>query len=508
MLNNADLSLLKRKNISVELFEKQLDRFKKGFPHINLIKAATTGNGIMLVSESDKEHFIGIHERNNNKKITKFVPASGAASRMFKSLYEFKELYDGNNEGYANFMKSSGLNSVLGLIMKIRKFAFYDDLAEILKNKGKDIDEMIACMDYAGIIDTIIGEEGLNYGNLPKALIQFHKYANDSRTALEEHLVEGVLYCKDRQGKVNLHFTVSPNHKQLFLTTVSKILSKYEKQYNVGFNIDYSVQKESTDTIAVDMDNKPYRDKEGNLLFRPGGHGALIENLNEIDSDIVFIKNIDNVVIDSLKAVTVEYKKILSGILQHYQQKIFKYLEILQHDTQPNIIKEISEFIEKDLCVLPGNRELNTDYLTEKLNRPIRVCGMVRNQGEPGGGPFWCKNNDGTVSLQIVESSQINKENKLQSDILQNSTHFNPVDIVCSIKKYNGEKFDLSDFVDNDTGFISEKSYNGDKIKAQELPGLWNGAMSNWNTIFVEVPLITFNPVKTIDDLLRKEHCI
>lgn len=506
MLNKNDLALLKSKNITVDELNKQLDNFKKGFPFIILKSAATPDNGILQIDEANKERFINHYDRNLDLRITKFVPASGAASRMFKALYEFKELYEGNNQGYADFMKTSGLNSILELTMKIERFAFFDELEALLKKAGKSANQMIVYMDYAGLIDAIVGKDGLNYGKLPKALIKFHKYGNIARTSLEEHLVEGALYCKNRQNKVSLHFTISQEHRSLVEAKIKEVLKQYETQYNVSYNIEYSVQKPSTDTIAADTSNNAYRDSDGNLLFRPGGHGALIENLNEIDSDIIFIKNIDNVVIDALKPTTVEYKKLIAGVLLHYQQQIFDYINKLNSQPDKETIDEASEFIEKKLFVKAGNRNIDIEYLLEKLNRPLRVCGMVKNEGEPGGGPFWCHNADGTISLQIVESSQVDKNNAEQMQILQNATHFNPVDLVCSLKDHKGNKFDLANYIDHNTGFISSKSHNGETIKALELPGLWNGAMANWNTIFVEVPIITFNPVKTIDDLLRKEH--
>ncbi len=508
MFNKSDLKFLKNKSILLKTVEKQIFNFKNGFPYIQISKAATINNGILEINNTDKVKFIDFYENNLPKDIVKFVPASGAASRMFNSLYAFNKLYQGDDSGYIDFMKSSGLNSVMKLMMKIEKFAFYNDLNELLQQKGKDIKKMIDYMDYAGVIDAILDESGLNYGQLPKGLLKFHNYFGGySRTAVEEHLVEGVLYCKDNKGKSKIHLTVSPEHKVFFQNKIKEVIKQYEKQFKIDLKISYSIQKPSTDTIAVDIENNPFRNNDGTLLFRPGGHGALIENLNDINADIIFIKNIDNVVPDNLKTETIVYKKIIAGVLLYYQQKIFNYLKELENNQiTDNLINEIKLFLEKDLCVLPETREVSISYLKEKLNRPLRVCGMVKNEGEPGGGPFWCINSDKTVSLQIVESSQIDINNKAQLEILKNATHFNPVDIVCAIKDYKGKKFDLKKYVDYKTGFISEKTQDGKKLKAQELPGLWNGAMADWNTIFVEVPIITFNPVKTINDLLRDEH--
>ena len=286
----------------------------------------------------------------------------------------------------------------------------------------------------------------------------------------------------------------------------------YEKLFNVKYNVTFSLQKSSTDTIAVDENYLPFRTQSGSILFRPGGHGALIENLNELDGDIVFIKNIDNVVQDNYKGDIVTYKQLLAGTLVQVQQKIFNYLELLDNGILNNVqIGEIISFLEDVLCIKnPNINLLDGDalllYLRKKLNRPIRVCGMVKNVGEPGGGPFWAYNNDGTISLQILESSQIDKHNKSYIQMFSSGTYFNPVDIVCGIKDYKGKRFNLIDYVDPNTGFISSKSKDGRSLKALELPGLWNGAMSDWNTMFVEVPLTTFNPVKTVNDLLKEQH--
>ena len=352
---------------------------------------------------------------------------------------------------------------------------------------------------------------GLNYGALPKGLLKFHRYANGVRTPLEEHLVEGALYAAGKTGQVNVHFTVSTEHKALFSQLVEEKVAEYAKKYGVSFNVSFSEQKPSTDTLAADMENKPFRDN-GKLVFRPGGHGALIENLNDLDADIVFIKNIDNVVPDRLKGDTVTYKKLLAGVLVTLQQQAFQYLKLLDgghysHDQLETIIR----FVQQQLrCRKEDIKDLEDAdlviYLRKKLNRPMRVCGMVKNVGEPGGGPFLAYNPDGTVSLQILESSQIDMKDPEKKAMFEQGTHFNPVDLVCAIRDYKGNKFNLLDYVDKATGFISYKSKNGKDLKALELPGLWNGSMSDWSTVFVEVPLSTFNPVKTVNDLLREQH--
>ena len=394
----------------------------------------------------------------------------------------------------------------------IRNFAFYDDLnVACQRTAGKDIPGLLEEGNYKAVVAALLETAGLNYGALPKGLLKFHKYPEGPRTPLEEHLAEGAMYAAGKSGKVNVHFTVSTEHRELFKKLVEEKTGEFAKRYGVDYYITFSEQKPSTDTIAADMDNQPFRDN-GKLLFRPGGHGALIENLNDLDADIIFIKNIDNVVPDKLKADTVTYKKLIAGVLVTLQKKAFEYLELLDSGKYTHEqVMEILQFLQKQLfCKNPEVKNLEDAelviYLKQKLNRPMRVCGMVKNVGEPGGGPFLAYNSDGTISLQILESSQIDMNDPAKKEMFEKGTHFNPVDLVCAVRDYKGHKFDLVRFVDKATGFISYKSKNGKDLKALELPGLWNGAMSDWNTVFVEVPLTTFNPVKTVNDLLREQH--
>ena len=504
MLEEKDKNVLLKKGISEQQINEQLANFKKGFPFLRIEKVATVNDGIERISDDDIRFYL--QEWNEylqqDVDILKFVPASGAASRMFKDLFEFCEAdYDIPQK---DFEKK--------FFEDIKKFAFYGELNQsCVKNTGKYIDELIAEGNYKEIVANLLFEKGLNYGALPKGLLQFHSYGDTVRTPMEEHLVEGALYANSATGKVNVHFTVSPEHRLLFEKLLSEKKNDYERKYDVTFDVSFSEQKSSTDTIAADANNEPFREN-GNLVFRPGGHGALIENLNDRNADIIFIKNIDNIVPDSLKDVTVTYKKLLAGVLVNVQSQIFNYLELLNAgELTDEELDEIIDFAEEVLNI--ENDSLDAmdmpeviDYLYAKLNRPIRVCGMVKNEGEPGGGPFFAENEDGTVSLQILESSQIDTSKPREKELLMQSTHFNPVDLVCAVKNYKGEKFNLTEFVDKNTGFISIKSKNGRELKALELPGLWNGAMSDWNTIFVEVPIQTFNPVKTVNDLLRVEH--
>ncbi|MCD7899203.1 MAG: DUF4301 family protein [Bacteroides sp.] len=504
MFTTEDKELLNRKGITEAQISEQLNYFETGFPYLKLDAAASTEKGILALNNEEQEEYLNAWKEYTNayKTIVKFVPASGAASRMFKDLFEF--LNADYTEPQTKFEQT--------FFDKITKFAFYNDLDNVcLESAGKDIPTLMQEGNYKTIVSLLLEKNGLNYGALPKGLLKFHKYEEDVRTPLEEHLAEGAMYATGKSGKVNVHFTVSEEHRDLFQILVNKKKDAFGKEYGVDFNINFSEQKPSTDTLAVDMENKPFREN-GKLLFRPGGHGALIENLNDLDADIVFIKNIDNVVPDKLKGDTVRYKKLIAGILVKLQKQAFEYLELLDSGqyTREQII-EVLQFVQKKLfCKNPDTKNLEDAelvlYLKKKLNRPMRVCGMVKNVGEPGGGPFLAYNQDGTISLQILESSQIDMSDPQKKEMFQNGTHFNPVDLVCAVRSYKGHKFDLSKYVDRKTGFISYKSKNGRDLKALELPGLWNGAMSDWNTVFVEVPLSTFNPVKTVNDLLRDQH--
>ncbi len=501
----SDKKQMQEKGIGIQKIANQLDHLKRGFPFLDIIKPATIGDGILRLTEEEIQELIDKSKIEYPKnKIIKFVPASGAATRMFKHLYDFNSVPDKEM-----ILEDKGFNSPYHFFSNLSSFAFYEDLKETIGLIKKELKEE----DFIAIFKGLITEKGLSYGNLPKGLLKFHSYPEGSKTPVHEHLVEGALYASS-VGKVFLHLTVSNEHMELFQKHIADTIHEVEKKYALKFDISFSVQKSSTDSLAVTMENEPFRADDGSLLFRPGGHGALIENLNELDGDIIFIKNIDNVVPDRLKDETIKYKQALAGLLLQTKERIFNYYDKLGKGVQINnkLIVKVEEFLNHILCtVFPKEYakysiEQKVQYLRSKLNRPIRVCGMVKNAGEPGGGPFWATNPDGSISLQIVESSQIDLKNPEKNTIVNQSTHFNPVDLVCSVKDPTGNKFNLLNFVDNETGFISKKSKDGKELKAIELPGLWNGAMSNWNTIFVEVPLITFNPVKTVNDLLRPEH--
>ena len=505
MFDEKDLEQFKKKGTTADKVKAQLELIKNGFPFLELDAAASIGNGIIAVDESKCDNYIKRWDAycSSDHVITKFVPASGAASRMFKDLFAF---LDGKLDFPATPFEKNFFDN-------IEKFAFYRELNEAcLKNNGKSIKDLMADGQYKAVVSNLLGAQGLNYGALPKGLLKFHSYGAAARTPLEEHMAEGAMYAAGADGTVRIHFTVSPEHKQPFKELSESCSKSLSKRYGTAYSISFSEQKPSTDTVAAAADGTPFRNDDGSILFRPGGHGALIENLNDLDTDIVFIKNIDNVVPDHLKTDTVTYKKLLAGILVSVQDKIFEYLRLLDSGKYTaEQLKKITDFVQDTLCCrskdLAGKNDKElAAWLRSKLNRPIRVCGMVKNVGEPGGGPFLAYNADGTVSLQILESSQIDLNDERKKEMFTKGTHFNPVDLVCAVRDYKGAPFNLPAYVDKSTGFISSKSKNGRELKALELPGLWNGAMSDWNTLFVEVPLSTFNPVKTVNDLLRPQH--
>ena len=484
MFTSQDLNYLKNKGIELKSIESQVEAFTKGFPFLDIHGPAVPGNGIIQLTLQQQYEYERRYNEWKGSRV-KFVPASGAASRMFKDLFEASVLL---SQSYTATLSG---NAAL-FFQNLEKFAFYGPLSRTEGfNPG----------DRKKVIDLLLGPEGLRYGSLPKGLILFHNYPSGPRTAFEEHLVESAFYCTDPKGLASLHFTVSEEHVPLFSDLWNKVKSRYQSRFGITFNVSFSVQDPVTDTIAVDLQNQPFRKNDGTLLFRPGGHGALLENLNKIKDDIVFIKNIDNVVPEPLLSPVIHWKKVLAGLLLECRKKISDYLADLQNGAEPLRMKEIAAFLEEKFCIThpavdPDNYR---SYLYSKLNRPLRVCGMVPAAGEPGGGPFRVTDNDGAGSLQILESVQLQRPYPA-------STHFNPVDIVCSCKAYDGTSYHLPAFRDDSTGFISQKSMEGRELKALELPGLWNGGMSRWNTLFVEVPPATFNPVKTVTDLLRKEH--
>ncbi|RCW38582.1 DUF4301 family protein [Marinilabilia salmonicolor] len=506
MIQEPDLKQLKEKGISVDVLEDQINRFKEGFPPLKAERPATLTNGIIGLSEDSLHTLKELYRKEINQGLTplKFVPASGAATRMFKALYQFLE----NPE---DLKQLDDQHPAKEFINHLPRFAFFNALKELFP--GKNLDNIEERQSLATeIIAKALNEEGLNYGFLPKGLIQFHHYQDGSHTAMLEHLAEAASYAKSREDNAQVHFTVSPEHLEMFKKEFAENIESIQKQTGTTFQVTYSFQKAHTDTVAVLPDNEPFRDEKGNLVFRPGGHGSLIENLNDCDAGIIFIKNIDNVLPSEKIGQVSDYKQALGGLALDIRNKVFDFIRQLEDELSIDLITSIRQFLKETLHTdIPGHLADGSlgeqgAYLLHFLNRPIRVCGMVKNEGEPGGGPFWVRNTDGQETLQIVESSQLDLTDPEQKKIFEGSTHFNPVDLVCITRDFEGNKFDLLQYIDENTGFISEKSINGKSIKALERPGLWNGAMANWLTIFVEVPVDTFNPVKTVNDLLRKAH--
>lgn len=510
--SSADFVYIQQYGISIATIQKQLNFFKEGIPKADLVSPATLSNGILNLSEKDFQEKADFFDaQKSGLKLNKFVPASGAASRMFKFLMEFINEFDVENESINAYINRKKANKLSVFIVGLEKFPFFEAVDKQLKAEFPDFNSFDRSFKNYYFIKLLLSTDFFDFANKPKGILPFHKYDTHTATPVEEHLLECTNYSS-ANNKSNLHFTVSESHQKHFEKIIDAIKSKIEKESNVAINVSYSYQNKSTDTLAVTMKNKPFRDENGQLVFRPGGHGALIENLNNLDADIVFIKNIDNVIQNNLQKISL-YKKGLAGILLGIQQQVFSYLHALDSATvKPELIDEIVLFLKDNLNITlkddfySAGLEKIIPELQTVLNRPIRICGMVKNEGEPGGGPFWVQDYQGGISLQIVESSQVDLDNENQKAILNAATHFNPVDLVCGIKNYKKEKFDLTQFVDFNSGFIVEKNVAGKNIKGYELPGLWNGAMANWLTLFVQVPLITFNPVKTVNDLLKPAH--
>jgi hypothetical protein len=515
MFTHADLEQIKTRGTSLQQVLSQIDMFRKGFPHTRLDRPCTVGDGISVLSEMDLDKMGKTYSQAALAgRAMKFVPASGAATRMFKFLLSVHQCYEHVEETLAMAEAEKGdsdTQALLRFIEGIDRFAFYEDLRQVMSRDGLDVEELLSSGQYKSILEYLLTAKGLDLAHLPKGLIKFHDYPDHNRTPFEEQLVEAASYIRDAEGIGRVHFTVPVEHER----TIRKYLEDRLRQYawlDTTFQITLSVQRASTDTIAVDMDNAPFRDQAGRLLFRPAGHGALLENLNELRGDIVFIKNIDNVVPDRRKQEICVYKRALGGYLVELQEAIFSYTERLLEKWDDLTVKQCLEFVGAQLSVIPpegiirDSRAAKREYLLSKLNRPLRVCGMVKNEGEPGGGPFWIRDGQGGVSLQIVESAQVDMSSSEQRSIWETSTHFNPVDLVCGVRDYLGRPMNLLNFSDPESGFISIKSQEGRELKALELPGLWNGSMAHWNTVFVEVPGTNFNPVKTVLDLLREAH--
>lgn len=501
MFTPEDIRQIEGRGTSVSNVESQIEHFKNGFPWMKIVAPATPSRGIMVLDEAQADDAIAYCDKASIAGKCKFVPASGAASRMFKDIFAGLATLEAGED----VAKGS---AVARLAENIEKFAFWD--ADLF---GKAEDSMAFRKKAAA---TLLNQEGLGYGSKPKGVLKFHEYADgERRTAFAEHLVEGQEYMRNADGTANLIVTISPEHQELFEAALAEVKEKFEKRYGIKYNVTFTYQDKATDTVAVDPSDQPFRKEDGTLLFRPAGHGALIYNLNKVEDEIVSIKNIDNVSNERLLPITARYKKVLMGECLKLRDNLFAFIKEIDGTEDPasedamELCDRIENFLDNVLCVRVPQTDDPVEriaILRDKLDRPVRVCGMVRNEGEPGGGPFIIEGKDGSTNLQILESVQINPDDPSAKEMLAGATHFNPVDLVCCLRDHEGKKFDLLDHVDEEAGFISSKSYQGRELKALELPGLWNGAMSDWNTLFVEVPLETFNPVKVVLDLLRPAH--
>ena len=509
-----NILLNKRNDISIKKIEEQLYLFQKGVKIPLLVKPCTIDDGIVMIRKAEHDDLLKkFNLASKQNRIIKFVPASGAASRMFHKLHSvFNDIKNLSlNEIKDKSHSNKNIMYVLEFLSNLNKFAFYNELKIILNIDDSGMDKLINNSPY-DILKAILNEQGLNYSSKPKGAVNFHRYNEESRTAFEEQIYESINLFSENKNSIKIHFTISKEHTDLFLDIINKLKIDLTET-DLDIEITYSYQKKSTDTIAVDAENKVLFDNSGNLIHRPGGHGALLENLNDLKADIAIIKNIDNLSVENLSEDTILYKKLLVGFLIDLQNQIFEFLELLEEKTfEQKVFDEIFEFAESKLFICKPEDYKSWDddkkyeFLFHRLNRPIRVCGMVKNEGEPGGGPFWVKAEDGGLTLQIVEQAQINMDNEQQKIIFKQSTHFNPVDLICGLRNFKGINFELHKFVDYQSGIISKKFKDGIELKALELPGLWNGSMADWITFFVDVPTSTFNPVKEVNDLLKKTH--
>ncbi|MGB3590963.1 MAG: DUF4301 family protein [Nonlabens sp.] len=512
-LSRVQQEQLEDKGISLARLQQQLRWFREGFPIVKLARAATVGDGIKVLDQQEQHTFISrFLNQKDSLEIIKFVPASGAATRMFKFLHEFLSNFNVNNESINSYINRNKAQELFTFFTALEKFPFYKALVQDLKEEVDDWSQMTQSEKQYLFVQKMMEKNGYNYAVMPKGLVPFHRYKNHVTTAFAEHLFEASLYANCLETS-KLHFTIAPDFEPHFREEVDRVVPKIEEKTGVRFQIDFSYQRSHTDTVAVNKRDEPILQEDGAFLFRPAGHGALLDNLNDLEADLIFIKNIDNVTVSAFEKKVCHYKKMLGGLALHLRDQCFEYLDLLQSaELSLKQKSRVEQFITTELGYsLPTDYQKFSDNyqiesLINRLDRPLRVCGMVKNEGEPGGGPFWVRGKDGSLTLEIVESAQVDHKNKRQQQIAESGTHFNPVDIVCSVKNNHGNKYDLHKFCEPDAGFITYKSKNGIDLKAQELPGLWNGGMSQWNTVFVEVPLFTFNPVKTVNDLLKPAH--
>lgn len=515
LLKEDDLQQIRARGVDVEDVRQQLAILRNPPPYTRLLRACAAGDGIRVLGEAEVAAALAAHdEAAGAGRFTCFVPASGAATRMFRALLALLEREPKLDAERLEQLASGGdkdAREVREVWTSLDRFAFVPTLRAALARRGVDLDAAVRSGDVATVLDALLHEHGLDYASLPKGLLAFHRAAEGPRTSCEEHLVDAATYARAKDGSVRLHLTVSPQHLAGFRALLDCAQPEHERRLGARFGITFSHQEPSTDTVAVDLDGNPFRDADGRLLFRPGGHGALLDNLGRCGADLAYVKNIDNVVPDHLKGPVVHWKKVLGGLLASLQEKVFAALRRLDESPDTAAVDAALALLRNELGIVPPDGTA-TDaasrlaFVRGKLDRPLRVCGMVPCEGDPGGGPFWVRTRSGDASPQIVETAQIDAADAGQQAMLAGSTYFNPVDLACGLRDHRGNPFDLAKHVDREAVFISEKSSGGRKLRALERPGLWNGSMADWSTVFVAVPTATFNPVKTINDLLKPQH--
>jgi hypothetical protein len=500
--------------IKADCVQEQIETLRRGNFYARLIRPCTLFDGVRQIGDQDLARYIELHASAAARgRFKKFVPASGAATRMFQSLLTIFHLPQYLETDELQKRVNQGVNFACDFkhfLDELDRFPFASDLEKTLARAGYSPGELVRSGRFATLLEYLLTQTGMNYRNLPKALLPFHSYSGETRTAFEEQLHESMGYLGiDNAG---VHFTIPEQHLNGFLALEREIRQRLSQRWGATFDVSFSFQRSSTDTICIDRNGMPLRDKYGRLHFRPSGHGALIENLGDLNADLVYIKNIDNVVPDGLKEPVHFWKKALGGYLVRVQDSVHALLHHLSGSHWSQAVRDAVLYASRELLIdfptgfetwLEGRKQ---SFLLQALDRPIRICGVVPNGGEPGGAPFWVEAENGTQVLQIVEEAQVDLNCEEQRNIWNSSTHFNPVDIVCGLKNFEGKPFDLKKFVDPRAVIITKKSIDGTDVRVLERPGLWNGAMAGWITVFVEVPKITFNPVKSLFDLLRPEH--
>lgn len=496
-LTKADWRQIEARGMEPSDVEAQLELLAHPPGFARLDRPCTVGDGIEQVAQTHEAELVRqAEEAADTGRLTRFVPASGAATRMFDALLQ------------ATLSPRDPIPAAAHqLLNELFRFAFHAELASSAQEEGRDLDLLVADGDWPEVLRLLLDEPGIGYGALPKGLLFFHSYPGGPRTAFEEHLREAAAHVADRDGLCRLHFTHSPEHHTQFVGLLEHLRPKLEAELHCRFETGFSVQHPGTDTLATDLDGRPFRTDEGTLIFRPGGHGALLRNLAALDADLVVVKNIDNILPEHRRSLAVHWRKLLTGVLVNTQQQVFMALAALRRtDSPPHACTHAAALARRLGHAVSSENAAQPAALASLLDRPVRVCGMVRNEGEPGGGPFWVAGERDEVRPQIIEGSQIDPESPSQQAILRRATHFNPVDLVCAVRDPDGRPYDLRQFVDPRSVFVTSKSHQGRPLRALERPGLWNGAMARWSTLFVEVPGATFAPVKTVFDLLRPEH--